>query len=512
MTTPTDRHIRRTRFWMTRRYLFALSLIALLAGSAFGIVWLLIAEYQSVIAVVNVSGRQRMLTQRSAMFVENLVHEADPARRASTRRQLQETKSVLWDSHLALSKQPGASSTISQTMSDAVADRYFSGPVALDLRMRNFIAALEQILTTPDAALSPADPAIQHVLNEATGTLLAELDAMVALYQREGEAAFSGLQMLEGGFLALTLLVLLFEVLFIFRPMVETTTGHMSRISEISDDLRRARDLLEEKVAERTRALEIAHETAVAENLAKSRYLAAASHDLQQPLEAIGMFSSMLKRRLEKEQDRALLQDMRRAEQSMRQLLDSILQLSKIEAGVVEPSPRPLRLADFLRPLALEYRHLAAQKGFGFRYVESNLWGEADPLLLERILRNLLTNALRYCRSGALLLGVRRQGERLEIQVHDTGPGIPDEALERIFQEFTQLDDPDRDRSEGIGLGLTIARRLADLMGLRLSCRSILGRGSVFSVSLPKLDQADPLKKISDKSIPPASDSPRQAL
>ncbi|WP_252508672.1 ATP-binding protein [Magnetospira sp. QH-2] len=470
--------------WMTRRYLFALTVIALLAGSAFAIVALLIAEHKSVLAVVNVSGRQRMLSQRTALFVERLVHAETEAQRLIFRSQLQEATDLLENAHRALTGQ-GGPIALEHKMTEDAFRGYFDGPLPLNRLMLDYIASLRRTLDSPVGDLQRDSPEVRYVLSTAPGELVDRLDRMVALYQDEGEEAFYRMQLLEGLFLFLTLLTLTLEVMLIFRPMVRHITDQMDHIGKITEDLSRARDTLEDEVIRRTRELDDARVAAVQANKAKSRFLAAAGHDLKQPLEAIGMFSGMLERSMQDERSQSIMRDMHDAQRSMRSLLDSILQLSKLEAEVVEPRLCCFDLKALVSQMAGEFEPRAAQKGLQLRSVIPDLYVETDPLLLERIVRNFLTNALRYTRRGKILMGVRRRGAMALIQVWDTGPGIPDDSREKVFQEFSQLEDPDRDRSEGIGLGLAIVRRLANLLGHQLECQSWVGSGSVFSVSVP---------------------------
>lgn len=470
--------------WMTRRYVFALTVIALLAGSAFAIVGALIAEHKSVLAVVNVSGRQRMLSQRTALFVERLVHAETQEERQRFRRQLKDATDLLENAHRALTGQ-GGPIALEHKMTDEAFRRYFHGPAPLNRLMSDYIALLRAVLATPDAELAVNMQEVREILATAPGELVDRLDRMVALYQEEGEADFYNLQVLEAMFLCMTLITLTLEALLIFRPMVQRITAQMARIRHITDSLRQARDTLEDEVDRRTEELNQARVAAEDANKAKSKFLAAASHDLMQPLEAIGMFSGLLERKIPDGTAQAIMVDMHNAQRSMRSLLDSILQLSKLEAGVVEPTLSCFDLKDLAEQMTGEFAPLADRKGLEIRTVVPEVFVETDRLLLERIVRNLMSNAVRYTKHGRILLGIRRRGRRAELQVWDTGPGIPEDAKDGIFQEFQQLDDPDRDRSEGIGLGLAIVRRLADLLDHPVECRSWVGRGSVFSVSVP---------------------------
>ncbi|SCA57284.1 Signal transduction histidine kinase [Candidatus Terasakiella magnetica] len=464
-------------FWMTKRYIFALMAIAILAASAFGTVGLLIAEHKSTLSVVNISGRQRMLSQRTALFVAQLAAADSYSKQQKFRKELRHSTILLQQAHLALTGRANAIN-MSIDMSPEARKRYFKGAYPLNAQMRGYIEVLREIIDMPSDELSPEHPSVKFVLEVAPGKLVEALDSMVKFYQEEGEKAFDFLRWLEAVFLSLTILVLTVEAFFIFRPMVRHVSLQMMRIKDFSDGL-------EETVTQRTQQLEEAKTAAVKANAAKSKFLAAAGHDLKQPLEAIGMFSGMLERRMPDDRSAAIMRDMHDAQRSMRSLLDSILSLSKLEAGVIEPNPSHFELQPLLTQLTREYRVSAHAKGLGLRMVPSSLKLHTDPLLLERILRNFLSNAIRYTKEGRILLGCRRVDDHISIEVWDSGPGIPAEGMDKIFTEFSQLDDPERDRSEGIGLGLAIVKRLADLLELEISCESEVGKGSKFAILLP---------------------------
>ena len=216
----------------------------------------------------------------------------------------------------------------------------------------------------------------------------------------------------------------------------------------------------------------------------KTHFLAAASHDLRQPVHAMGLFLETLRNRLREGEDLTLLNHVESARLGLRGMLDEMLDISRLDAEVVEVHMQSFDVAELLEKLAQEYAALASQKGLDFHCVIRDAVVFSDPAQLERILRNLLDNALKYTERGGILLACRRRGERVLLQVYDTGRGIPPECLDEIFLEFTQIDNPERDASQGLGLGLAIVDRLNRLLGHRLDVRSTVGRGSVFSLWL----------------------------
>ena len=246
------------------------------------------------------------------------------------------------------------------------------------------------------------------------------------------------------------------------------------------------RDITERKRSES--ALRRAKEQAERANQAKSRFLAAASHDLRQPVQSLFFFATALSDQIRNHPGHTTMQAMQQALEALKRLLDGLLDISKLDAGVVEPASTAVALQPIFDRLAAEYRLQAARKGLTLRVVATSLHARSDPMLLERIVRNLLDNALRYTRRGRVTLGARRSGGQVQIIVCDSGIGIPPERQEEIFEEFTQIGNPERDRERGLGLGLAIVRRLCSLLGHTVSLRSVPGRGSAFAIRVPRAE------------------------
>jgi signal transduction histidine kinase len=198
------------------------------------------------------------------------------------------------------------------------------------------------------------------------------------------------------------------------------------------------------------------------------------------------MYTGMISRAAENDRTKRAVAELKTSHAAMDRLIRAVLDLSKLEAGVVRPKSEVVAIGPLLAGLGREFQASAGAKGLELRVAPTSLTVKTDPHLLERILRNLLSNALRYTQEGGVILGARRRSGGLMIQVWDTGPGIAEADQNRIFEEFTQLDMEDRDRSEGLGLGLAIVDRLARLLVLDLSLKSRPGRGTVFSVHLPQ--------------------------
>lgn len=244
--------------------------------------------------------------------------------------------------------------------------------------------------------------------------------------------------------------------------------------------LQQLNDELELRVAARTEELREARDAAQEANHSKDRFLAAASHDLLQPLNAARLLIATLAERALPSAERQLVERTQQALDGAEELLGDLLDISRLDQAAVRADPADHDLADLFAPLASEFQPVAEAAGLRLRTRLPKLAVRTDLHLASRILRNLLSNACRYTGQGGVLLAARRRGERVRIEVWDSGRGIPEEQLEAIFQEFSQL-EPGR----GVGLGLAIVERIAQLLDSPVQVRSRLGRGSCFAFELP---------------------------
>ena len=241
------------------------------------------------------------------------------------------------------------------------------------------------------------------------------------------------------------------------------------------------------------RALVEAKHAADRASSAKSRFLAAASHDLHQPLQALTLMLDMLASHIEGGEAGELVTDAHDTLRVMTTLLNGLLDISKLDAGLVLPVPEPFRIGDIVERLARRHRAQAVANGISLRVVGSDAVVWSDAALLERIVGNLLANALRYAPDGRVVMGCRRLAGAVRLEVWDTGIGIPAEELGKIFREFHQIGSPDRSVTRGLGLGLAIVDRLSRLLDLRVCVRSTVGRGSVFSLEIPLSESVVPI-------------------
>jgi len=300
------------------------------------------------------------------------------------------------------------------------------------------------------------------------------------------------------------------------------------RLAEIA--LKETNENLEERVRERTQALSEANaalrqenrvraeaeqalrqakQVAEDANTSKTRFLAAASHDLLQPLNAARLFTSALSQQDLSSAHSHTLGHIDNSLQAAEELLSTLLDISKLDAGALTPRRSHFALADIFRPLRAEFEVMADERGLDLVVVPTAQWIDSDAQMLRRIVQNFLSNALRYTQHGRVLLGCRRHAGRLSIEVWDTGPGIPESKQAEIFQEFRRLDQASRHKEseKGLGLGLSIADRMSRVLEHPLRVRSWEGIGTVFAVEVPlvsagqatKASEEPPRNRVSNK-------------
>ena len=266
---------------------------------------------------------------------------------------------------------------------------------------------------------------------------------------------------------------------------------------------------LDNRVLERTRQLQEAlrsiersnddllhaKQQAEAASSLKSSVLISVTHDLLQPLNAARLTLSTLSEMDIPGQGAALIGQVDRSLLTLEDLLRTLLDISKLDAGVLKPDIRPVTVASLFEPLCQEFAPVAAKRGIALRILPSPYAVVSDPLMMRRILQNLLSNALRYTQKGGVLMGCRLRGDQLCIQVHDTGPGIPEAQQQAIFVEFQRGESSDGDQA-GFGLGLSIVHRFATELGHDIQLTSRLGRGSTFSITLPRARTEDVVEAV----------------
>jgi signal transduction histidine kinase len=359
---------------------------------------------------------------------------------------------------------------------------------------------LGDLFDTPASVAAIEPPFLGHVLMEFS---------RAAMLQRERDMLLLGIAitlggLLFGGFLAMRLGRGVIRPILRVSQMIERIgRGDFSVRAELlpSDPLRElqanlnqtaerlesGRDELEQRIATATLALRQKKEEAESATWAKSRFLAAASHDLRQPTHALGMFVARLAQLPHDDQTQQLIGNLDASVRAMQDLLDGLLDISRLDANAVQVQRRPFALTDIFDQLRSGLSLSAAEKGLRLRVRPTSVWLMSDPALLYRILLNLVGNAVRYTSKGSVLVACRptADGQHVRIEVWDSGMGIAPTHQRAIFKEFYQVGNTERDRNKGMGLGLSIVDRTAHLLGHKLQLRSTLGEGSRFSIQVP---------------------------
>ncbi len=270
---------------------------------------------------------------------------------------------------------------------------------------------------------------------------------------------------------------------------------------------------LERLVTDRTAELRLAKESADEANAAKSRFLAAASHDLRQPIHAMRLFQETLSTTPLNDEQRRITNYLSLSTRSLADILNSLLDVSRLDGGVVKAHPEIVSVYALLSNIESEFAPLAMAKGlrFKFYFPSNDLLLFTDANLFYSLLRNFIDNAIKYTHTGGVLIGFRRRRDSALIQVWDTGIGIAPNQLEAIFDEYFQVGNPQRDRTKGLGLGLAIAKRVANILGSHISCQSRLNKGTKFEICVPMAaqeaeleidDQSDELPDIDYAALP----------
>jgi signal transduction histidine kinase len=324
------------------------------------------------------------------------------------------------------------------------------------------IAVLTGVAANSMSLLSPVLPVF-------IGFVIAEMAAGVSKLFLIGDPAYTAL-----GFAG-----------FLFFAIMMGQAINIARTARTSIDLRFENIELMDQLRKESEIAEAARHEAVEANAAKSKFLAAASHDLRQPIHAQGLFLEVLGQTSLNAHQREVLASARSASLASSEMLNTLLDFSRIDAGVVKPHIQPFQLQTLLYKIENDLAPLADAKGMVYRSRETHVTIQSDATLVEMILRNLVSNAIRYTESGGVLVACRKRFGLAVVEVWDTGIGIAPENQHDIFREFHQLGNPERDRRKGLGLGLAIADGLAKTLGQELSLSSRPGRGSVFRLALP---------------------------
>lgn len=359
----------------------------------------------------------------------------------------------------------------------------------------------------------PDAPASARIEQAAIGWVTLEI-SRTATQQRKREAVFFTLMstfsvLFLGGGLAIVLgRQVTRPILRLENAVTRIQAGHLDvrvpadsggdlqRLEEgmnaMAETLSENRDFLEARVRITTHKLEQKMNEAERASVAKSRFLAAASHDLRQPLHALSLFAADLRHDADTPARKRLAGQINESVRGVSELLDSLLDISRLDVAGVTPAPADLSLAELFQRLDANFARSAAEKSLRFLCLPSPFWIRTDPVLFERLLGNLLSNAIRYTERGGVILVARRRRDRVRIEVRDSGIGIPEAHREAVFEEFFQVENTARAQGQGLGLGLAIVNRLAKILGLTVELHTAPGQGSIFAVTLPLVSPPSP--------------------
>jgi signal transduction histidine kinase len=283
-----------------------------------------------------------------------------------------------------------------------------------------------------------------------------------------------------------------------YQHLEQRVRERTAELTELNTQLRRE---IDERTQMEARLREAKGEAEQA-NLSKTKFLAAVSHDLLQPLNAARLFTSALMEKRDLADSAALVRNVSNSLEDVESLLGTLVDISKLDAGVIKPDIAPFAVSELLENLAAEYHQIAGSEGLRLDFIPSSALVRSDIQLLARILRNLLSNAIRYTSSGRILLGCRRRRQSLSIEVWDTGIGIADDKLGEIFQEFKRGDVSHRKQDRGLGLGLAIVEKIAGMLGHRIRVASQQGKGSMFAIEVPLTSRTPRIRAVQDAPNP----------
>lgn len=442
--------------FITHRYVVALALIALLATGSFTALNTVISKQSYSAPIINVSGRQRMLSQRTALFAYDLYENRQGDTKA-IRERLQQAVDLMRKSHIGLT-QGSLELKLPDQLSENGQRLYFEAPINLDAQIRAYLFHLNKILQTPDGGLENARDHLDYVLAKAEGILLTSLNDAVTLHENEASERVARLSKIEIIIYLTTLIVLLLEALFIFRPMAKQLARSQKELEEASRS--------------------------------KENFLSLMSHELRTPLNAIiGMSEILLGTKMTSWQKRQT-QEVLKSSEHLLTMLDDILLFvqNKKNEPLVQKKPFDLELS--VDTVLQTYRGLCEQKNLeiGYRY-PPDLIGKlviGDDARLQQIIHNLISNAVKFTKSGEILVRIDHEAEGIKISVEDTGIGLPkDQDTSNLYDLFTQSDSSSTSDYQGTGLGLSSVLQTLELVGGTINARNNEKGGATFSIFYP---------------------------